>query len=257
MNYKNILKKTPIIIIIIFCLISSCSKEDVNEDIQYDEPGVIAGLGETEGVSTGTPFALPYGILLANEITGYDGFIRSAKEQKKSSPIILSEDIPIPIHVADTMIGSGYYVKLFISLKSTLAVNKVVEFPAGLIINSKSPYYQNGILLKTTKITVPRAKTYKIVLLMYCGNNEREPSSPNIGYEWGVVSNSSLIKDLCKRLKNKKINYEEFNSDDEINYYEQRHILQELVWNLTDYYNELSDYNIQWINDLPTSLIKE
>ena len=67
------------------------------------------------------------------------------------------------------------------------------------------------------------------------------------------MSNSSVIVDLCERLKNKEINYEEFASDEISVFRAQRTVLQNIVWNLTDYGNPHSEANIKYIEELPNS----
>lgn len=126
-----------------------------------------------------------------------------------------------------------------------------MEFPAGLITKSKSGGYQNGLLLKKVVVEVPAKSSYKIALLTYCANASKSASSSYETYEWAVISNSSLIVDLCNRVKNKKINYEDFLSNETYTYSSQVYTLQGIVWKLTDYGNVLSEIDIKYIDDIP------
>jgi Iap family predicted aminopeptidase len=91
---------------------------------------------------------------------------------------------------------------------------------------------------------------------MYCGNSDRKPSSPSETYKFAVVSNSSLIVDLCQRLKNKKINIEEYNmrnSSENDAYQEIVTRLQAILWYLTDLGYSLTESEIEYIESLPNS----
>lgn len=84
---------------------------------------------------------------------------------------------------------------------------------------------------------------------MHCGNSSLNPSSSSEKYEWAVISNSSLIVDLCNRLANKKINYEEF-SIGESGYGTQVNKLQDILWRLTDG-TGITESDIEYIDSLP------
>ncbi|WP_165022374.1 hypothetical protein [Dysgonomonas sp. ZJ279] len=248
---------------LLLCLALSftfCSSDDDNDNpidnnVVVDTPGLISGLGDKEGELTGTPFVLPTGITLDGVITGSRShYYKSlaSKESKLSSQLV-SDFITKASAEVDVVMGSGYYVSLYIPLKNTTAQDIEVTFPAGTIIVSNSGDYQNGVLLKKVSVKVPAGnKTLGFVLLMYCGNNSKSSSSSSETYKWGVVSNSSLIVDLCNRLADKKINYEEFEKGEEA-YNDQCVELQSILWSLTDYGDALNTNQIQWIDALPKS----
>ena len=86
---------------------------------------------------------------------------------------------------------------------------------------------------------------------MYCGNAKKSPSSTAEFYDFAVVSNSSTIHDLIDRLKNKKINYEDFSDDTSSVFTDQVFRIQDILWQLTDFPDGLSEDDISYINELP------
>lgn len=237
---------------------TSCSSDDDNKEennLVIDIPGKIPGLGDTEGELTGTPFVLPEGVTLTQTITGTRyGYSKSApaiaKKDIKSLSNIESEiRLRASSQEVDTVLGAGYFVQLHIALKNTTTKDIEVVFPAGMIIVSNSGNYQNGVLLKKVSIKVPAGKDYKIALLMFCGNSGKSPSSTYETYRWAVVSNSSLIVQLCNMLTKKKINYEDF-KDGEEGFSDSVSTLQGILWSLTDYGESLED-QIKLIQELP------
>lgn len=247
--------------------LDSCKKDNL-PDIQEDQPGSIAGLGENDGEPTGTPFRLPPGIELAGKIKGgYSSTLgRSASFDKKaalSDPEVpkamtaptRADDTVIPL---DIVVGSGTYVKVFLPLKNTTSAPITLTFPAGLILRSVSGECQNGVLLKKTSVIVPTGRIYGVLLLMYCGNANRDASYSSEEYVFAVVSNSSLIVDMCERLKNKRINNEEYlDGGSEYatssQYYEYKSNLQHILWDLTDYGEALSEEDIAYIAQMENS----
>lgn len=258
----------PILIFLfLMVFVVSCSKKDAVDPIVTHEPGEIPGLGNTLGELTGSPFVLPGGLTLEGEITGYDGYyygqgpaisndkleLPQAKKHAKelSTREVSFANLKAVSGVSE--VGSGRYVRLLIHVRNNTGSKKTLNFPAGLIIKSRSGDYQNGILLKKTSVEIPANDVHAVVLYMYCGNESRSASSSYEQYDWAVVSNSSLIVDLCNRLADKKINYEEFEYNDLGTYNTQRSKLQSILWKLTDNYAPLSDEDIDWINGLPGS----
>lgn len=234
---------------------ASCEKDDPAVEMKEDVPGEIAGLGETAGELTGTPFQLPQGIELADKIRGgYSSYNynRSAAAGMDKAAVVKSlKALPRSAGLRadgetirlDTTLGSGYYVEIFMPLRNTTSAPISVTFPAGLIAKSVSGECQNGVLLKKASIRVPAKSVYGVLLMMYCGNAHRSASYSSEEYVFAVVSNSSLIMDLCNRLKNKRINYEEYPAN-RSQYNSYVSILQSILWDLTDYAEALSEEQI-------------
>ena len=104
-------------------------------------------------------------------------------------------------------------------------------------------------------VTIPANSTYHICLSLYCGNMNKGSAHSDDVYVLGVVSNAQPLLDLCERVKDKKINIEEFShisrSDDEI-YGAQAIRLQNIVWNVTDF-KGLTPIDIVYINSVPNN----
>ncbi len=264
-------------------ILSGCSRDGNEpapkpETVETHQPGSIPGLGEKPGELTGTPFKLPENIVISGKILGgfeLNSYDRSLKSRKQSH-LPLSSKIITKVESGSSYvtIGCGTYVSLYIVLKNTGNSEVQIIFPAGLIAKSLSGNSQNGVLLKKSSIKIGAKSTKYVLLMMFCGNAHLGASSVSEEYKFSVVSNSSLIIDLCNRLKNKKINIEEYNvksiwevmanhdcdwtNFDWSEYYptkfeDYKFQIQEILWNLTDYGISLSEDNIQTINNMENS----
>jgi hypothetical protein len=270
LQWNNALRNAGFFLALITALtmtFASCEKE--GEETKDDTPGQIAGLGETEGELTGTTFKLPDGVELADKIMG--GYrasnYRSASLFDKQAGINNLERLSarsIQTRAGDetiqldTILGSGYFVEIFMPLRNTTSSPITVTFPAGLIAKSVSGLCQNGVLLKKATVKIPVGRIYGVLLKMYCGNAHKDPSYSSEEYVFTVVSNSSLIMDLCNRVKNKRINNEEYPLDsdghaDSNQYSSYVSTLQSILWDLTDYGEALSEYNIERIEEMENS----
>jgi hypothetical protein len=253
-------------------LFVSCEKNDPKADVEQveDTPGNIAGLGETGGEPTGTPFRLPDGIETAGKIMGgYNQYnypsagtagkqaaLRQLKSIGKGRTVRTRSDSESVL--LDTIVGSGSFVGVFIPLRNITSHDIPVTFPAALILKSVSGEYQNGVLLKKVTVNIPAGRICGVLLLMYCGNANLHPSYWDEEYVFTVVSNSSLIIDLCDRVKNKRINNEEYPVDlngyaDDDRYFLYESHLQEMLWKLTDDGEPLSEEDIAYIEQMENS----
>ena len=251
-------------------MLSSCSKKDDVEgndedpvDLIEDEAGGISGLGDNGGNLGGVTFVLPEGIDVVGKIMGFSenntsSGINSSTSFPKSEILVnrMNETQTSSLRASaayDVIIGSGGLVTVKISLKNTTSNKIVVNFPAGLIFESISGAYQNGILMKKCKATVPANKTYDVVLHLYCGNLSRHVSDPSAEYKWPIRTNSASLMELCDLLKNKKINYEEYSGLGQLQYIILIITVQTVVWDISDDDEGLSDSNRKTISDLPKS----
>ena len=256
--------------IIMLCFaLTSCSKDDNDDiiDVTQDEAGKIPGLGEAAGELSGEPFVLPSGLSLTKDIKGYDGYYsrtyaasnnanqpNNLKKMSKALRMSSLRERTLALRadgLPDHTVGSGVFVTLAVEIKNETDATKNLLFPAGLIVKSRSGDYQNGVLLKKTEVSIPGNTTQLVVLLMYCGNAKKSPSSTAEFYDFAVVSNSSTIHDLIDRLKNKKINYEDFSDDTSSVFTDQVFRIQDILWQLTDFPDGLSEDDISYINELP------
>ncbi|MDR2139579.1 MAG: hypothetical protein LBP50_08530 [Tannerella sp.] len=270
----------PVAIMIATLLFVSCEKNDPATEPEAepepkpkpewvgDRPGKIPGLGNTRGEPTGTPFHLPDGIETAGRIMGgYDpaNYYQSAgkRDSLPYTEFIRTETVWTraagdTVRV-DTIAGSGMlHVQIFIPLKNTTSQDISVTFPAGLIMKAVTGACQNGLLLKKTTVDVPARGFCGVLLIMYCGNEDLSQSLTTEEYVFTVVSNSSLIMDLCERVKNKRINMEEYppgrhGYTDSEQYHDYVFQLQDMVWKLTDRGEPLSKEDIAFIEQMENS----
>ena len=268
-NFKNAALNLMFFVFAATVIISfnACNKND--DPIDY-EPGSIPGLGEAEGDLTGTSFRLPDGIELTEDITGnadqdnyWDLYSSSGPArsfinkngaiESKSFAFRAQHDENEPTICYS---GSGYgYVDLLLKLRNIRSTPVTVTFPAATILISKAGNCQNGVLIKKVTVTVPANSSYNICLSFYCGNLHKSSAHRNDIYVLGVVSNAQPLLDLCERVKNKKINIEEFlrTSRSDYNIYSgQVDRLQSIVWHVTDG-EGLTQYDIEYINSLLNS----
>jgi len=230
-----------IMVLIMPLFMVSCDKDDelIPENFAAGE---IPGLGSADGELTGIPFTLPSGVTLIKEITGAGNYADYWSQSHGDE--------------VRHYFGSGRgYVDLLIPLRNSNSGNITVTFPAGTIIRSKSNGYQHGVLIKKVTISIPANSDYYLSLSLYCGNEHRGSAGSSTIYEWAVVSNASLLIDLCERIKNKKINIEEFSPTSADDYRTCSLLvstLQRIVWRITDG-KGLTESDIEYINSLPNS----
>lgn len=248
-------------------LFTSCEKVD---NVDY-LPGEIPGLGDAIGELTGTPYSLPLGVELTTDIYGgaewHDYFTPAmnytafpARVAKRGKELPSKADKVTRAALNDEAVtvyrGSGYgYVDLYLSLHNTNSNTTTVEFPAGLILENVEGYCQNGVLLKKTVVQIPANGEMMLSLSFYCGNAHKGAAGSYDQYVLGVVTDAAPLIELCERVKNKKINIEEYDATSETDYYEYYAIvdmLQDIVWNVTDY-EGLTEEDINYINSLPNS----
>ena len=246
-------------------LMTACEKS-----VDYN-PGEIPGLGSADGELTGRPYELPNGVELTADITGaaewrdyfdpawdYADVPRLTPLREKELPqknrqalrAKSEEDIMCVYR------GSGYgYVDLLLSLRNTNNRTSTVEFPAGLIFENVEGYCQNGVLLKKTVVEIPANTDVRVSLSFYCGNHYRGAAGSYNSYTLGVVTDAAPLIDLCERVKDKKINIEEYDPTSTDDYYSYGDIisrLQDIVWHVTDG-TGLTEEDIRYINSLPGS----
>ena len=257
-NLKNAASTMMLIVVAAMMALSFSSCEKENEEGQE-----IPGLGSAEGELTGTPFTFPAGIE-CGEIRGasysysYWSMNMTRSFVHKDGTV---ETLPPLVQTrADEDIyyyGSGPgYVDLVLPLKNITANPIQIEIPAATILVSKAGDCQNGVLIKKVTFSIPANSEIRLVLSFYCGNSSKSTAGTSDIYILGVVSNSRVLLDLCDRVKNKKINLEEFSrssSSDRSTYNSQRSALQSIVWNVTDYGHALTESDKAYISALPNS----
>ncbi|MHA7109694.1 hypothetical protein ACRTDU_06185 [Sunxiuqinia elliptica] len=265
------MKKTTLTfsLLMALCMVfTSCSKDDDEQPEQENyAPGEIPGLGDASGELTGAPFNLPQGIELLDEIEGFDftsgywnftGGSASLNVQTKKAPLkntFVQKSVRTKSHETYHYFGSGCnLVDLLIPMTNNNSVATTVNFPAGTILKSRTGDTQNGVLIKKVSITIPAKTDYYLYLSFYCGNANRDAAGTGDVYDLGVVSNAHPIIVLCNKVKNKKINIEDFSPElsNYMIYTTQAIRLQDIIWSITDG-EGMSEEDISYINSLPNS----
>lgn len=258
----------PMLLMGVSLVFLSCQKEDGppvdTPEVTDYEPGEIPGLGNADGELTGTPYVLPDGVELTEQLRGggeWTDYFAPAMNYAAAPRRTALRGKTLPqkaqTQIADeTMIwrGSGYgYVDIMVSLTNTNSTATNVEFPAGLILRNEAGDCQNGVLLKKVVLQIPANEAVRICLSFYCGNLSRGSAYSDDFYSWGVVTDAAPILDLCERVKDKKINIEDYDSTSSVDYnfyYDVVNELQSIVWRITDG-SGLTENNIEYINSLP------
>ena len=249
----------------LFAAFTSCSKDDdpTREVVDY-AAGEIPGLGNESGELTGTPFTLPDGVTLIDEITGkgsqsgYWNISRTVSFTNKDGSVTERTLSPVASRseTETHYFGSGYgYVDLLIPMHNSKNQEVTVTFPAALVLRNEAGDCQNGVLLKKVVVKIPANTDYYLNLAFYCGNASKGSAGSSDVYSLGVVSDAKPLVELCEMVKNKKINIEEFDPtsiDENLIYNDQINELQDIVWAVTDE-EGLTETHIAYIRALPDS----
>lgn len=230
------------------------------------QAGEIPGLGDADGELTGTPFVLPDGVTLLGDITASGnsyGYWNLSKAQEyhitnKDGSVTTAQILP-KSNRSDSLVcyfgsGSGL-VDLLIPLHNSNDFPVKVTFPAALIVRNIAGICQNGVLLKKAIVEIPAKTDCYLNLSFYCANLSKDTPGGSDTYQFSVVSDAKPILELCDKLKNKKINIEEFdptNADDMSTFESQAATLQIIVWMVTDYDGVGVLYS-SYLNNLPNS----
>lgn len=189
----------------------SCSKSDKKDDepgTPKEEAGKIPGLGTAAGTPQGTALTLPAGITFSGD--------------------------PIKGAVCDTSyeVGSGGLVEVCVAFVNNNTQDVTLTLPAGLIVISDNAEYQHGFLIQTSTVLLKAKKKTRVGVNFYCVNSSRLPSSGSVTYKIGPVSSSTLLRELCDLLKNKRTARSEYTDFDQ--YFMTANTIQTLIWSITD-----------------------
>lgn len=245
-------------------VIASCgSDDDEEETMPLTEE--LTGLGDNAGSPTGTVYKLPTGIELTGQVLGsfnisygtraeqeiaarYDNLL--PKQRTQQSGVQTRAEYT----TVSTVVGSGGLVSICLILKNTTSSSITVDLPAGMLIESASGEYQNGLLVKKATFVIPANSTTPVGVYMYCCNLGRHASGIDAVYKWPpVITNNVDLNKLIDAVKNKKINYEEFTSANISEYYTNKSPIQSIVWDITDDGTGFTDAHLQQINAIPNS----
>ncbi|MDH6357917.1 hypothetical protein [Parabacteroides sp. PF5-9] len=237
-------------------LVPACSDgddTDTDDTIKVDIPGKISGLGATEGPLTGKKYELPDGIVATDKIKGaFDDYFDASFNANQPSALRALWSYSVDY---DVSVGSGYAVTVLLPLENITDKDIELTFPAGMILKSKNNDRQNGLLIKKATVTVPKKEKLRVILNMYCCHETKPAPSNKDEMEWAVITNSSLLLEICDMVKNKKVNMEEFEETNinRMTYFDQCTYINDRVWDLTDRGNALTETHRLWFKNLPDS----
>lgn len=151
-------------------------------------------------------------------------------EQNQSS----EEDRDDDMKVTDDMFGSGLFVIVTLDIKNLTDQHQVLELPRGLLLQSASTSYQNGILVKKVEIPFKANEERKVSIRFYCLNADLHGSDSGSEYApLGLVTNIPAFEPLFNVCEEKKINIDEYKTISILSYYGACTTVQEIVWAIT------------------------
>ena len=132
----------------------------------------------------GTPFSLPQGIAVKDEISGLiDGG---------------------PCENASTVEYGGDLLSVCLVLENTTGAEAKVTLPAGLTFIPADPATQNGIMLQEHELTVPiGTKAFRINL--YCMNEHCSYGKSTDRFTFGNVTNDPALVELIGLARGRKM----------------------------------------------------
>lgn len=238
---KNIYVLTAIVVVVL--LISACNKDKEIPPVSVPIATNIFlnGLGDHPGFPSGTQYVLPPHIQLVSEIRGGESYKNAFVDKNKYYG-------PFPVNLipkAWVSYGTGTYVQLYMKLYNTLTVDTTLIFPGGLIFcdtldnDTSNGYYQRGFILQNDTILVPAMDTAFVVLNAYCLNANLSSSSYDAVYYIGPISNNPNLNQVVTIMAAKQYPIG------------QEYDIQSILWNITDYGQNLTQQEIQYLNALP------
>ena len=196
-----------------------------------EAPGRIPGLGNTPGeIDIKQPFVLPDGISAIGEISGIENPNAKGGELK---PVNDSKSV-LP------RFGSGFAVRLKLTILNSRNNPRTVFFPKGLIWKCVDNDYQHGIQCQTTWFCLAPNEMRTIYIDLYCGNLGIPAPDSDGKYKILGVTSSKVLWDLLNLIGWRKINYEMIyasisgKGDGSPTYEEITQRLQTIVHNLTN-----------------------
>lgn len=237
-----------LIILLFVPLVWSCEKESTGEELK--ENSNFAGLGSNEDSPAGSKFQFPEGIELVGEISGNYYYNNPEEYVVKNDETIFVRSQPVESNLKQ---GSGGLVSVLFQLKNTKNQATRVVFPAGMILESMTNEYQNGLLVKKTEVSVPANSTRNIIIDMYCCNAGRSASDGGAVYKWPIVTSNPELQKLLNAAAKKRINLEEYSFDEMGEYFGFATIVQTVVWIITERTEGFTEECQELISEIPDS----
>ncbi|MBO7458845.1 MAG: hypothetical protein J6T80_06300 [Paludibacteraceae bacterium] len=208
------------------CTFTSCAFNDIFKYSKDINDGTIADFDEYPGMNvnesplTGIPFAAPANFEINNVIMGL---------QNQSSEEDQNEDLK----VTKDMFGSGLFVIVTLDITNLSSSKQTLTLPCGLLLQSASSSYQNGILVKDVLIPFKANERRHVSVRFYCLNAAAHGSDSEAIFGLGYVTNIPAFEPLFTVCAEKKLNISEYNSSNILSYYSACTLVQEIVWAIT------------------------
>jgi len=201
----------------------------------------LNGLGDHIGYPSGTAYNLPPAVQLVSEIRGGSfNKISTVNKHEYSGPF------PYGLIPKNWITyGTGTYVQLYMKLYNTLTVDTTIIFPGGLIFcdtldnDTSNGEYQRGFILQNAVVTCPAQDTAFVCLLAYCLNASLSGSSYDAVYYIGPVTNNPNLNQVVSIMASKQ---PPLGAEWDI---------QGIIWNITDYGLNLTQQDLDYLNNLP------
>ena len=215
-------------IVIAFACITfaSCSFIDAFKYYEEIEAGTDPNFDEYPGMNvneeplTGKVFEIPSVFNVSGLAMG---------EQNQSEEENQDEDL----QVTGDMYGSGLFVIVTLNIENLTNQKQTLLLPQGLMLQSASSSYQNGILVKDVEIPFKANESRKVSVRFYCLNSSLHGSDAGASYNICYVTNVSAFEPLFNVCADKKLNIDEYRQISILGYYGAATTVQEIVWAIT------------------------
>ena len=208
--------------------LASCSLWDAVKYSSEISEGTIdnydkyPGMNVSELPLTGIPYVWPAATF------HLEGLAMGEQNQSRE------EDQDEDMKVTDDMFGSGLFVIVTLDIKNLTDQRQVLELPRGLLLQSTSSSYQNGILVKKVQIPFKANEERKVSIRFYCLNASLHGSDSGSEYnQLSLVTNVAAFEPLFNVCEEKKINIDEYKTISILSYYGAATTVQEIVWAIT------------------------
>lgn len=238
------------LVVAVMILFTACQKEEIKET-----PGNIPGMGNAVGELEVVPYEFNEDIEFVSAIGGFDE--GSVAEQGEASLKSTT--------TANCNFGSGgKYVKVRMTIKNTNPTKwRSVFFPRGCVFKVNLKDYQHAILLDWAWPCIAPGATRTITLHLYCINKGKHSSDAQANFDIVGITKSPTMWLLLNRIALRKINWEHYHANIEVNkaglkssneelaeYDEITKVLQDCVWAITNG-TGLSEEQVKFIESLP------
>lgn len=222
----------------------SCDKEGNQEG----DPGHISGMGNAGGkLQVIEPFVLPEGVSIVGEIRGFGDPNAAVKGDNSLLQKSMLKDDNNEYYTCGS---GGQNIILHIELRNDNDEDIDYVFEGGCLFECQQEGCQHAICARRVAIRLRARMSRRCKLLLYCINLGKSGSSANLSYKILGVSESERIIKLINALQHKKININDYSTDNLEEYGGMCNHIQDIVWAITNG-TGVSDEGWEYINTLP------